>query len=64
MKEKNKEIAIRVITKNDQSAVENLYDEEGAEKEAEQFDRSFPPKEKSYRKSQEEFYIYCHSSLR
>ncbi|MBQ6466027.1 MAG: N-acetyltransferase [Oscillospiraceae bacterium] len=29
----------------------------------EAFDRSFPPKEKAWRPSQEEFYIYSHSSV-
>ena len=29
----------------------------------EEFDRTFPPKEKAWRPSQEEFYIYSHSSV-
>lgn len=29
----------------------------------EEFDRSFPPKEKSWKPSQEEFYIHCHSAI-
>ena len=31
--------------------------------EAERFDRKFPPKEKAFRPSQEEFYIHSHSSI-
>jgi len=34
------------------------------EKDAEEYDKNFPPKEKGYRKSQEEFYIYSHSVLK
>ncbi len=34
-----------------------------SEKEAEEFDKMFVPKEKGYRSSQEEFYIYSHSSI-
>lgn len=34
------------------------------EKKAEEFDRLFEHKEKKYRTSQEEFYIYSHSSIR
>ncbi|WP_075720760.1 GNAT family N-acetyltransferase [Roseburia sp. 499] len=34
------------------------------EKEAEKFDQTFEPKEKEYRVSQEEFYIYSHSSIK
>lgn len=34
------------------------------EKDAEEYDKKFPPKEKGYRKSQEEFYIYSHSVLK
>lgn len=33
------------------------------EKEAEEFDKMFEPKEKEYRTSQEEFYIYSNSSI-
>lgn len=33
------------------------------EEAAEAFDRSFPPKEKAWQPSQEEFFIYCHSSI-
>lgn len=32
-------------------------------KDAEQFDQSFEPKEKGYKPSQEEFYIYSHSAV-
>lgn len=31
---------------------------------AEEYDKNFPPKEKGYRKSQEEFYIYSHSVIK
>lgn len=34
-----------------------------SEADAEEFDRLFPPKEKAYRLSQEEFYIYSHSTI-
>lgn len=34
------------------------------EKDAEEYDKKFPPKEKGYRKSQEEFYIYSRSVLK
>ena len=37
---------------------------EYSEKEAVEFDKTFEPKEKEYRPSQEEFYIYSHSSVR
>lgn len=33
------------------------------EEKADEFDRSFPPKVKEYRTSQEEFYIYSHSAV-
>lgn len=33
------------------------------EEKADEFDRSFPPKVKKYRTSQEEFYIYSHSAV-
>ncbi len=33
------------------------------EKAVEDFDRLFPPKEKAWQPSQEEFYIHCHSSI-
>ena len=35
-----------------------------SETDAEAFDLQFPPKEKAYRPSQEEFYIYCHSTMK
>nr|WP_302596997.1 N-acetyltransferase [uncultured Cellulosilyticum sp.] len=34
------------------------------EKDADEFDQSFAPKEKAYKVSQEEFYIYSHSSIK
>ena len=34
------------------------------EAEAEAFDFQFPPMEKAYRPSQEEFFIYCHSTMK
>lgn len=34
-----------------------------SESDAEAFDLQFPPKEKAYQPSQEEFYIYCHSTI-
>lgn len=34
-----------------------------SEADAEAFDLQFPPKEKAYRPSQEEFDIYCHSTI-
>lgn len=34
------------------------------EKDAEEYDKNFPPKKKGYKKSQEEFYIYSHSLLK
>lgn len=33
------------------------------EKAVEEFDSHFPPKKKQWKPSQEEFYIYCHSSI-
>jgi predicted N-acetyltransferase YhbS len=33
------------------------------EKAVEEFDRTFPPKEKMWMPSQEEFYIHCHSAI-
>ena len=33
------------------------------QQEAEAFDATFPPKEKAWMPSQEEFYIYSHSSV-
>lgn len=35
-----------------------------SEEDAAEFDQTFEPKEKGYRASQEEFYIYSHSSVR
>lgn len=40
----------------------NAYEIDSAD--AEKFDKKFPPKEKKWQPSQEEFYIHSHSTIR
>ena len=68
-------LTIRLETEKDYRAVENLTREAfwnvykpGADccediAAVETFDATFPPKEKKWMPSQEEFYIYSHSSV-
>ena len=48
-------VTIRLETENDYREVEELT--------REAFDKTFPPKGKAWAPSQEEFYIYSHSSV-
>ena len=42
---------------------EDYYEPSEFDEKVEEFDRSFPPKEKGWMPSQEKFYIYSHSSV-